>query len=348
MPVNYFYSQAIKITGLLGTELGSVTGMSLTDGQAFVGNVVLLLDQLKKLNRGGKLIEAINRSGHTVTIFCAGKKANGGQTDSVTKAHTEGARAEVDCSVVSFAPRHKIMPLKERGIADAATSTAGYDQGIVGLGTAKKVMTTPLKGIMNYGQKTDQQSAYKAEIAAVGAPVKTAQTAPELTRIINRTPFHITRAAIARAGGISEKELKEMEAGTLKINQETYYRLAFFLYEYMTPGPGADTQIRFENKVNFAADPTPGATFSPTTNFNDAPGYIVLGHELIHAWRMMVGRRLVRSGWEEEAMTTGLNQFSKLDFTENKLRADAKLPTRPSYQSGFCSCFFMQMAGAMQ
>lgn len=38
------------------------------------------------------------------------------------------------------------------------------------------------------------------------------------------------------------------------------------------------------------------------------PVEIMPGHEPIHAWRMMVGRRIVNDGWEE-AMTTGIDPF---------------------------------------
>ena len=63
----------------------------------------------------------------------------------------------------------------------------------------------------------------------------------------------------------------------------------------------------------------------------------VLGHELIHAWRMMAGRRIVTQGWEEEAMTAGVGPFLNWKFTENSLRSELKLPLRAKYQTGQCS-----------
>jgi hypothetical protein len=58
---------------------------------------------------------------------------------------------------------------------------------------------------------------------------------------------------------------------------------------------------------------------------------VMLGHELIHAWRMMTGRRIVARGWEEEMMTVGLGPGADLPFTENKLRSEAGHPLRTSY-----------------
>ena len=53
----------------------------------------------------------------------------------------------------------------------------------------------------------------------------------------------------------------------------------------------------------------------------DDPGFIILGHELVHVWRMVTGVRIFQGGWEEEAMTTGLPPFLNMEFSENKLRA---------------------------
>jgi len=60
---------------------------------------------------------------------------------------------------------------------------------------------------------------------------------------------------------------------------------------------------------------------------------VALGHELIHAWRVLAGRVLYRYGWEEEAMTVGLPPYSNMKYTENRLRIEfGGLAIRPEYQ----------------
>ncbi len=128
----------------------------------------------------------------------------------------------------------------------------------------------------------------------------------------------LTRAAIAALIGISPAWLQEMEDGTRPIPDTEYYKLCLYLYDVIESGKGCDAEMRVV--FTQAKDP-------------DDPLYIIIGHELIHAWRIMKGRRVFETGWEEEAMTTGLPPFANLAFSENKLRVEAGLPVRAGYSA---------------
>src|SRR5690606_12276370 len=61
---------------------------------------------------------------------------------------------------------------------------------------------------------------------------------------------------------------------------------------------------------------------------------VVLAHELVHAWRVLTGRGLYFSGWEEEGMTVGLPPLSYMRFTENRFRIEFNTTgrtIRPAY-----------------
>jgi hypothetical protein len=67
---------------------------------------------------------------------------------------------------------------------------------------------------------------------------------------------------------------------------------------------------------------------------------VVIGHEFVHAWRMMVGKRLVDDGYEEEIMTAGVGPFINFPMTENCLRRELGVKLRESYQPGQVSSSF--------
>jgi len=57
--------------------------------------------------------------------------------------------------------------------------------------------------------------------------------------------------------------------------------------------------------------------------------FVVLGHELIHSVHALYGETL--DGRAEELRTTGLEQFSREELSENKLRLEAGLQLRTQY-----------------
>ena len=141
----------------------------------------------------------------------------------------------------------------------------------------------------------------------------------ELTRLLDRAQrknARYTRDFVASLIGVPPRWLAEMEQGTRPIQDNEYYKLCLYLYDCLQPGAGSDAEMR----VVFTQEKLP-----------DEPIEIIVGHELIHAWRIMTGRRVFANGWEEEAMTTGLPPFSAMPYTENRLRLEAGLSVRSGY-----------------
>lgn len=56
--------------------------------------------------------------------------------------------------------------------------------------------------------------------------------------------------------------------------------------------------------------------------------HIVLAHELIHSYHCLYG---MHAGADEERKTTGIDEFSDEEFSENAFRAAYKLPRRNAY-----------------
>ena len=291
------YRRAIIIDPRAGDN--HQTSVAMADGPAdkFIDLVLDCMKKLTKLATGRKLLSQLDLSDKTVTIFAASPTK-----DSVTTLHPDGISSEIAASMRPFTTRQDILPA-------AMSGSPNVKQGYVDELTQ-----------VNYA------TAYGAEFYT------------ELTRALNRAKVGMPsiRALIAAKVGLTTQQLADLEAGTTVITAEMHYKLAIPLYEFMTPGPGVNTAIRFENKKEFK-DVNTNMFFRPKINDADVPAYIVMGHELIHAWRMMQGRRLVRQGWEEEAMTTGIMEFANFPVTENKLRAEAGLPLRTSYQQGHYS-----------
>lgn len=139
--------------------------------------------------------------------------------------------------------------------------------------------------------------------------------------------------ALGRLIGVSGKELKAMAAGKTAIPKHVDEKLRVYLYDFLTPGKGSDCGVRF----NFERDnlsPEHKKYLPQSHNWQNRPPGVALAHELIHAWRCMVGRVLFNYGWEEEAMTVGLPPFTFMPFTENHVRVQwGGLAVRPDYQN---------------
>lgn len=115
--------------------------------------------------------------------------------------------------------------------------------------------------------------------------------------------------------GIERSDLDDIELGLKQLPSEAYIRFAMFFYDHLDPGDGCSVGLRFDPDQSKGTD----------------TDLIILGHELIHTWRMVRGMRIFTGGWEEEAMTTGIPPFMNMKFTENKLRLEHGVPLRTSY-----------------
>jgi hypothetical protein len=236
---------------------------------------------------GGDLINEISNSGKTVTIFKANAAyANAGPT---TLKKVMSAQEDIDKMVKAYRPiaQNILNALKKQTSAIPTGAPAPVAPAVPGLPNPPNP----------YGS--------------------------ELTVILNRASKSLSRKQIAVLIGVDDAKLKGFEAGTEEIDNNTYARIGMVLYEFLTPGPGIDTVIRF----------------APA---NDVPDSMTIGHELIHAWRMMKGLRLFQNGWEEEAMTTGFPPFANFKFTENKLRVQARMELRTKYDNPVVNSLFMQ------
>jgi len=323
MPVTFAYSPAITIAGTEGSHAANAVALPNREANAFIKNVRAAFKRLDKLGTGHALITAINSSGHHVTIFRSAtdpKKPNE-WLGACSQGNPEGIATEIACSIVSFRPRSKNLPIVGNLMQKKGERPANNrDQGAY-----KPFYDT-----------------YKADLAALGGSAlqSKAQAAGELDVVLTRAgngDLARGRRMAEMLTNVSVANLAAMAQGTQSISDNVYYKICFFFYDFLTPGPGVNTCVRLPPEVRMAG--LQGG-YKPKTDSTAVPPEILLGHELIHSWRMLVGRRVVRQGWEEEAMTTGLGMFRPWKFTENRLRSEAGLPLRSTYNDGTLSSYF--------
>lgn len=145
-------------------------------------------------------------------------------------------------------------------------------------------------------------------------------------------PKFLPLDAIARLVGATPGHLKEMAAGKRAILPNVDAKLRVYLYDFLTPGTGESCHVNFNHLRDNLSDDHK-KYLPPGLTWEHRPPAVALGHELIHAWRVMSGRVLFPYGWEEEAMTVGLPPFSNMPLTENRIRVDwGNLAIRPHYE----------------
>ncbi len=146
-------------------------------------------------------------------------------------------------------------------------------------------------------------------------------------------PKFLKRDAVARLVGVTPSDLSLMEKGKKPIPPVVDARLKSYLYHFLTHGKGCPCHVVF-NHLRDNLSPAHKTYLPMSHNWQHRPPGIALGHELIHAWRVVTGMVLFHYGWEEEAMTVGLPPYSFMDFTENRLRIEyGGLAIRPDYQN---------------
>lgn len=308
----FLYSAGVNIAGTVGVRWGQRRDLANDEADAFIAVVRTHLDQLKMMPLGDELLTAIGQSGRRVTIFaCDPAYASKG---SVTLMEQQDAANDLARMIKPFrAPDEKLVAAIHK---DEAKRNAFIT-------AAPKTLQSSGAPMMGGHRAPPNPGPNGPVIGGHRPPAVTTRSiySAELSAILDRASPTLSRAQVAKLAGRTPDELAQMEAGTLAIDNDTYYRLAFTLYEWLTPGKGVNTVIRYVTTI---------------TDFDKKKSdisCIVLGHELIHAWRMMTGRRIVPSGWEEEAMTTGIPPFVNFKFTENKLRMQCGMPLRAHYNS---------------
>jgi hypothetical protein len=106
----------------------------------------------------------------------------------------------------------------------------------------------------------------------------------------------------------------------LKLTALDRGKIAYWLMDHLTPGPGAACIVRWVHDMedvssNFSEGTAPAWT--------KRPPWIALVHELIHAWRQVTGRVVFHPTtpeYHEEAMTVGLLPYDRCVFSENRFR----------------------------
>ena len=192
-----------------------------------------------------------------------------------------------------------------------------------GLPSVINSMITPFRGnAQNVGHRTKENpqgyQSWKTQLNQSGLRVKTQQAKSTFGQILRNIALQFPSSSpyelIAKYTGMKVPDVIDVENGYRKLTDDEYYRIAFCFYDCMVPGAGINCSVRYT-----------------IHELEEPEGTVALGHELIHAWRKMAGRCVVQSGWEEEAMTTGLWLFSSWEFTENRLRDELGLSRAKNY-----------------
>ncbi len=139
-------------------------------------------------------------------------------------------------------------------------------------------------------------------------------------------------------GTIDENLIQSYITTPTPISSEILWRLIWILRNSLVPGTGASAVIRIGQSIGeweVGMEPRgsrwPWRSAWGTLKVQD--GHVIAFHELVHAWRIMMGTRIVDTGWEEEAMTMGLQPFENEKFTENKYRKACRMQTATKHGS---------------
>ncbi|NTS75644.1 hypothetical protein HR060_02085 [Catenovulum sp. SM1970] len=319
------YSRSISIHPVEGRQMysnGQQSGSNLNqkDGNQFTSGVAKALDKLARLPTGRKLIAAIDDTGYPCHIFSGGKTL---KYDGCAQAKdTRCAQQEYDRMVISFRPRVQNLLVREKD----RTSSEGKKT------PAEKYWEKKFKQHLGYNEVL-----YRKAVSC------------ELHNIMSRLAVRIDDPwrYISQISGKTIKELVDISLGRTICDDATYYKICFMFYDYLSPGKGIPTQVRLTPQIY--AEGLNDHWWHGKQNYKGdwtaAREDIMVGHELIHAWRMMAGKRVVRGGWEEEAKTVGLAFAAGWEFTENRLRNEAGHPRRINYNhTDFSSAWALQMS----
>lgn len=275
----------------------------------FLGVVKSAFKKLTKLPTGRRLVAEMDGSGHTCVIF-RGDEFNGG---AAIMQDTGNIRATLE---------RYALPLSDYGtmlISDDFDTTAVDPRTEI----PKRV-----GAVRDYydGQFTDTEIDMRTNNYVF-------QTI--YNRIERKHQDALT--FMSRTTGVSRQKIDAYRFGEERITTSDNFRLSLGLYNWLIPGVGADTAVRLTPGIGIKSDNKVSVSkwlkgkSQYDLDVDAVRADIMLGHELVHAWRMMTGMRIVAKGWEEEMMTVGLGPGAWLPYTENKLRMEAGHPLRTSY-----------------
>jgi len=308
-------SRAISVETVHGQQYkrnGDYVAQRITDpGEEddFLAAVETAFEKLCKSPTGQRLVDEIDASGKTCVIF-RGDAFNGG---AAILQDVGDKRATVD---------RYALPL-----SDYATMCIGDDYDITGQELADQIARAK-QNVRAYNDPvlTDAEKDYRNHNYCFLV----------LYNVLDRKFGDATRY-MATKTGVSEDTINAFRFNERRMTPSEHFRLSLGLYDHIFCGRGANTAVRLIPAIGLDGNKTLSWLQKRTgkTKYQiDADAVradVMLGHELIHAWRMMTGRRIVANGWEEEMMTVGLGPGANLPFTENKLRVEAGHPQRTSY-----------------
>jgi cold shock CspA family protein len=290
-----------------------------TQADLFIRFTKLQLDEIAGLSSGQKLINEISNSNHKVTI-CMFKNAAG----NVTAAAAANATTAME---KFFKPIRRPPEAQRRwmlaNLGDFPRSQVNQPQQVYAITLRNAINRSPYTEDQLARLVVDDGRRFKQIRARDWAEAGTVKKPGLWTRARDKKIWVEDKDFVPQ-----EKAFAEMMDGTREMDDSTYFRLVLTLHDWLTPGDGVDTVIAYSAgpEGTCKEDPNPKADHEKYT----AP-FIVLGHELVHAWRMMTGRRVFIGGLGEEHMTTGLPPYTSMRFSENKLRAESNHAIRDYY-----------------
>jgi Effector protein len=253
---------------------------------------------LKRGPAGKKLIEEIDSSGHTVMVYPDDPNNFGGSW----------------CNVIGAPGRY---------ISLRANSVDPED------GKTKTELEIVLKRAGVFTQRSASPKTPgippKKTFKSLFSRSKPATTVP--------LPVGWSLATVAKLLQISESTLLNRMAGLVTWSDDQEAKMKTFLERFLTPGPGGNTIVCWNFIRTSLTRDRELLKLGHEGWWQNRPPFISLGHELIHAWRQMTGRKLFNTAWEEELMTVGLPPFSQYTPTENLLRSESpmEMSIRPDY-----------------
>lgn len=338
----FFYNRSVVVVDRVGTELGTAAEMPAADWEPFRVWMREVLEVLARTKTGADLLRALEATGRQVFIFSANTGGSNLDTSSRVYPITNGNM--LDAMIRSFRPAQKNFSYTWKDDAETKQSSAK---------AARKdwEYTNPATRPAQPKPSITEQKRAKllTQVTAHKLPTTRLEAAPELMAVLGRaragqalTPrlshahYPDPMRQIPRLLGIGEDVFASMCEGGRGIKDDQYYQICFYLYDYLQPGPGTDAQVRVMARTNWATSlgdvlKKEKSIFRPQQDTERRVQAVIIGHELIHAWRCMAGRRVVSDGWEEEAMTTGIGPFAGWRLTENALRGELGLSVRMSY-----------------
>lgn len=316
-------SRAITVEAVGGQHYkrsGNYACQRITDGEDdFLDTVSDAFEQLKRLPTGRQLIKEIDESGKTCVVFCGSTNRSSVHAGAAILQDIDDKRGTLD---------RYALPLSDYAtmcISDNLSVGSDLNQQQLDAAIALRKQKV---AAFNDPIMTDMEKGFRNNNSVFQV----------FFNRIARTHGLNTENYIAQRSGVPASRIDEYLHGEKRVNTSDNFKILFGLYDWVIRGAGTNTAVRLVPEVAITSPANAPTWFQKKRGINrfdksadEVRADIMLGHELIHAWRMMTGRRLVSSGWEEEMMTVGLGAGANLAFTENKLRVEAGHPTRTSY-----------------